>query len=358
LRWHVSFISGKPYGRTAGGPSPIELDDEFGWRATENFEKTLAASDGGAHGAPFSQDAQGFRMFGDLNSSKPKIFVIGDSFTQAVDASDDKTYYAVIREHLPVEIFATGTGGYGSLQESMVLDKYLDVIKPDLILWQFTTNDIVNNSPELEAASHINNNGMIRPYWVNGNVSYILPRLDAMGLRFFAFQYCRTCYFLMTRIDRLRAAPGDTVEIRTSPGEEAHATFREALHVTDAVMAQVRRRAGRIPIVAFIAGTAERRSGPEYEEGLEEVSRKNGIIVLRGIEAAVTAAENQGVRTKAEDGAHWNETGHRIVGEGLADGLKQYLPESLKERLSSGPVGSQRWINRMVETPLRAGLHF
>ena len=106
-------------------------------------------------------------MFGKLSSAKPRVFVIGDSFTQATAASDQQTYYAVLQRLLDVEVFAYGGGGYGSLQEFMILDRYLDLIKPSLILWQFCTNDFINNSPELETGSVINNNGIVRPYWVD-----------------------------------------------------------------------------------------------------------------------------------------------------------------------------------------------
>jgi len=46
----------------------------------------------------------------------------------------------------------------------MVLDQYVDFIDPAIILWQYSGNDIINNSYELERSSYINNNGMRRPY--------------------------------------------------------------------------------------------------------------------------------------------------------------------------------------------------
>jgi hypothetical protein len=102
---------------------------------------------------------------GDVASDKPRVFVIGDSFTQAPeDASDGKTYYSDLKK-LGLEVFAYGGSGYGSLQEFMILDRYYNVVKPDLIVWQYSTNDVVNNSPELETASRVNNNGMVRPYF-------------------------------------------------------------------------------------------------------------------------------------------------------------------------------------------------
>src|SRR5437867_3136868 len=98
----------------------------------------------------------GFRRFGDPSSSRPKLLVVGDSFTHALEVSDDKTYYALLGDRLGAEVFAYGAGGYGTLQESLVLDEYVDIIKPDAILWQFCSNDFVNNDLELESMSYYN----------------------------------------------------------------------------------------------------------------------------------------------------------------------------------------------------------
>src|SRR5688572_10869938 len=95
VRYKISFVTGESSGD--GGPRSITFDTELGWRATENyrFEGNLASADDVPYPARVSQDGKGFRMFGDPESKKLKAFVIGDSFTQAVEVSDDNTYYAV-----------------------------------------------------------------------------------------------------------------------------------------------------------------------------------------------------------------------------------------------------------------------
>jgi hypothetical protein len=194
LRWDISLPDGQP--RKMGGLSPITVDAELGWRATENYrhEDTRESSDGRPYAVKISQNQQGFRIFGQRSSGKPRVFVVGDSFTQATEVSDDKTYYSIMARLLDLEIFAYGVGGYGSLQEWLIFDKYFDFVNPHLVLWQYSTNDFINNSPELETASRINNNGMVRPYWVNHQISYVLPKQSIRDFRLFALQYCRICY--------------------------------------------------------------------------------------------------------------------------------------------------------------------
>jgi hypothetical protein len=340
FRWDISVLDGQP--KNVGGLSPITIDAQLGWRATENyrFKGIKYSSDGSSYLASVSQDERGFRMFGKLSSTKPRVFVIGDSFTQAPEASDQQTYYAELQRLLNVEVFAYGGGGYGSLQEFMILDRYFDLIKPSLILWQFCTNDLINNSPELETGSVINDNGMVRPYWVNHQISYILPKQNAIELRLLALRYCRLCYVIMNRLDQLKfAITKHTIETETGVGKPAHAAFLESVKTTDEIMGMVRKRAGSTPIVGFFVG-GRSRFGPEYVEAIRDVSRHNHILLLGDgdIDQGVQAAEKRGAVARARDGGHWNEFGHRLVGEAIATEFRKHCLLNLcQSATASGP---------------------
>jgi hypothetical protein len=320
VRWDISLLEGLP--RNAGRMSSISADPQLGWRPTADyrFEGRKESADGSPYFVEVSQDANGFRVFGDPGSRKPKVLVIGDSFTQAVDASDAKTYYAWL-ESLGLEVFAYGGGGYGTLQEFMVLQKYYDVIRPGLIVWQFSTNDLINNSPALEAASTINNNDMLRPYWVDGEIRYIVPRSSASSVRQTAHRYCRLCYMVLNRYDRVRADMSlQTVETETSPGEPASRLFADAERVTDGIMGMVREQVGSTPVVGFVVGAGD-PYGPEYVDTLNAIAKKHDITMI-DVEGAVLAAEQAGRIVRAADGAHWNEAGHQIAGQALAGALQ------------------------------------
>jgi hypothetical protein len=335
VRWNISFFQGVP--RNVGNLSPIAVDRNLGWRPTPNyrFDGERRSLDGSVYAARISQDRNGFRAFGDPASRRPKVFVVGDSFTQAVEVSDDKAYYALLEDDF--EIFVYGGGGYGTLQEYLIFDQFFDLIKPDVVVWQYSTNDVVNNSPELEAASTINNNGMIRPYLVDGRIVHVLPKSFATELREFSLQYCRVCYLVLNRIDRLRARVSlNTVETETSPGERSDLVFRRAVDVTDRIMEMVKARSGGTPIVGFIVGAGE-PYGPEYIESLTRISKRHGIRLI-DVEPPVLLAEGQGTSVRAEDGAHWNETGHRIAGEALRRSLRLIHP-ARNPAADPGPVG-------------------
>jgi hypothetical protein len=217
-------------------------------------------------------------------------------------------------------VFAYGGDGYGTLQEYLILDRYFDLIKPDLILWQYCENDFINNTAELEKESTINNNGLIRPYWVSGQIVYGLPKKYSASIRQFGLKYSRLMYLVISRVDRaLGYFPLKTVETEIFAQGAGHPGFARSVLVTDDLMSKVRARVGQVPVVAFNVG----RGYAVYTDAFSQISSRHGILFLDDVGAAIGKAEDKGVVVRAGDRAHWNETGHQIAGEVLANHLKQ-----------------------------------
>jgi len=305
---------------------PLLLDDTLGWRTRAGYQDrrdvTETTSKGARYQVKRTQKEYGFRMFGDLHATRPKIFVIGDSFTQAFQVSDDDTYYASLKDKLGVEIFAYGASGYGTLQEYMILDQYVDMIKPTLILWQFCWNDFINNDPALETASLINNNGWTRPYWVDGHIVYSLPKTWSASLRIFAQRHSRFLHYLFSLWDRLLAIdPVQTVEHQIKREGLAHKGFQHAEQVTNELMGMVRLRVGRIPIVAFSCETAE-----PYDSAFKAISSHYDVVFLQDIAEAVGAAYKRGDDVLHADMGHWSVGGHRLVGSLIGEHLRAKIP--------------------------------
>jgi len=300
--------------------SPLTLDETLGWRASENYriDGFHENADGTQYPTHITQNEYGFRMFGDVRSKSSKILVIGDSFTHALQVSDDKTYYSYIRDALHTEVFAYGGDGYSTLQEYMILNRYFDLIKPDLLLWQYCENDFINNSAELESESKINNNGLVRPYWMNGEIVYVLPKKYSANIRHFALEYSRLLYLIFSRLDiilgHIHLA---TVETQIGTEGASHPGFARSVLVTDDLMSKVKARVGHVPVVAFIVGR-----GYGVDE-FRKISSRHGILYLDDVETAIQSAKAKGIVVTARDTAHWNETGHQIAGEVLAKYLKQ-----------------------------------
>lgn len=315
LRDGIPFFESAAGGRIGS----ITLDPVWGWRATDSYEEQLVEMT--KRGNPYivrrSQKQFGFRRFGNTASSKPKLLVIGDSFTQATAVSDDRTYHAILANRLDAEVFAYGAGGYGTLQEWLVLDRYLDVVQPDALLWQYCVNDFINNDNELERLSTINNNGWTRPYWRNGKIEMLSPKESAVQIREWANRNSRLAYFILSRVDRLRARTSkDTVETEIERVGASHPGFRRSVETTDRLMELVRQRMGKRPILAFSCMHFE-----PYSQAFAEISHRHDIEYWDDVGEVVQLADAKGEDVLASDN-HWNERGHALVAEALLNHVR------------------------------------
>lgn len=309
-------------GRTLGATT---LDETLGWRATENYhskrsEKTAV---GRSYEVDLVQDEKGFRAFGQMGNLKAKILFLGDSFTHAREVSNEKTYYQYVKQRLNAEIFAYGVEGYGTLQEYLMLDRHLDLIKPDLVVWQFCFNDFLNNDPDLEKRSVFHNNSRIRPYWKDGRVVYLFPRDSLPWVRSFAAAHLRFLNFLLGRIDKFAGMYlRESLESEIERQGLAHSGLSKAAGITGELIGRARIRTGAVPIVAFNCKAVE-----PYNAALRAISRKHDILFLEEIAVSLDSAAQRGEDVFHADGAHWNEEGHRVVGEALAEHLKMLISE-------------------------------
>jgi hypothetical protein len=221
--------------------------------------------------------------------------------TQARQVTDGGTYFDYLGFALAAEIFAYGAGGFGSLQEYMILDDYYDQIRLDLIIWQFCGNDLHNNFWKLEASSWINNNRMTRPYLEDGTIVYRFPHTSWMYRNLLR----HSVLVQFTSIDfGLVLAQNEWLpsELMT----EDNPAFREAVATTRDIMRRVRQRAAATPIVGFSAcGGGRHRERSAYAAGNDrdglfaDISASAGILYVA--DTGCPARESQ--RTKGRRSA-------------------------------------------------------
>ncbi len=294
----------------------VTLDPELGWRATENFSFAGELKDraGNPYRAEVFTDHRGFRAFGNpVASDRPKVLFLGDSFTHAIQVSSGDAYFSLVGEALGCEVFAYGAGGYGTLQELMVLRDILGLVEPDAVVLQLCINDLYNNSYELELGSARNNNGLLRPYWEYGNIVYRLPR-SFPRLRLFANEHSEFLYFLFSRLDRILASADRTgFEHHVAREGLAFQPFAESVEVTSQLLSMIRDAVpGHVPVFAFNVGESDNEL-----EALRSSSEKAGLVFIGGVPEAIQRAEKRGICLRAADGGHWNPSGHREVSEVL-----------------------------------------
>ncbi|MFA6599569.1 MAG: SGNH/GDSL hydrolase family protein [Candidatus Omnitrophota bacterium] len=308
---------------------PVHQQTRYGWSLSENVkvEKRVEDSPGNFRDITVEYYKHGFKRWGDPETGKKKILIIGDSFSQMNFVSNGEEWYSYLeRAYDGIELFVFGGGGYGSLQEFMVLDDFFDIIHPDLILWQFCGNDYGNNLYDLDVTGYPYNNHCVRPYLEDEKVVYRLP-LPLSTVRNYSFVADR----LLNMYDRFRwrdatrnleaylEAYNEKTRALSVPKKEQLQKLEErSFAVTQDILGNVRKRVGNVPIYMFNA--CGQLSGKE-----QRLCDTNQFICIENIAETVTSAEKEGLKVKVVNDGHWNRLGNELAGKKIADYFKNKL---------------------------------
>jgi len=106
-----------------------------------------------------------------------RIVVLGDSYPEALQVSQEQAFWAVLENQLQgcsalagkkVEVINFGVSGYGTAQELITLREHVWEYSPDIILLAVTTNnDITDNSRALKKTEEV-------PYFLYRNGALVL----------------------------------------------------------------------------------------------------------------------------------------------------------------------------------------
>jgi hypothetical protein len=301
-----------------------EKDDYFGWVMRPNYTWTGDMKDANHEPYPVSihYDENGFKAFGDPASTKPKLLFLGDSYTASIEASNERTFYNIIADSLGVEVFAYGHAGYGTLQEYLMLDKWVDKIKPDLVVWETCSNDFIDNYPQLEIACGYKV-GQRRPYLDrDGTIFYRRPLNLWQRLK-------EPIWFYRWLNDRWDMVKFNATKQEKKSGEyyianekREYRPFNEAVKRTEKIVSMIRKRLPKgTKLIAFSADTYE----PQVGE-MKRIFEENGFPFLEDPAQGLEAMEvEQKIALKAVDHYHWNEKGQAVIAAGLLPHLKETL---------------------------------
>lgn len=153
-------------------------DPQLGWWHKPN-SSGLWKDEGEAF---IEMNSEGLRDREHTKSKPPntwRIAVLGDSFTEALQVPVQSTFWSIVEKKLNqcpalkgknVEVINFGVHGYGTAQQLLVLRQKAWEYSPDLVLLAFFNgNDVINNSRELEY-------DLYRPFFVKKDDQLILDR--------------------------------------------------------------------------------------------------------------------------------------------------------------------------------------
>ncbi len=235
-------------------------------------------------------------------SGKLKILVIGDSFTQARGISEGKAYYDYL---LPFasDLKVYGIGAFGTYQELLLLKRVLLNFPADVILWQFCPNDFINNIPDLERTFHSTLHVTDRPFLMNdGNSKFgyeIFPDLKIVRLlsssRLFLYLYQT---WQVSHFPKISIILEEAVKKSSS------------LEITEKIFKKI---IETLPTKSQFYMFTTETSLPLAIE-FNQLAKKNGIAVIPVAEK-LQSEKNKGENILGADHYHWNELGHRFVGD-------------------------------------------
>lgn len=302
-------IGGEFVVRVFGHTLVYEPDPVLGWRPKAGLTATFDVQDaaGERHAVEHVTVQHGFRVFGDSASSRPRVLFVGDSFTADPATSRADAYFGVATRELPVEAFAIGGGGYGTLQELLLVEPLLALVQPDVLVLQYCTNDLEDNNFDAESRlSHVRNMKNLRPYQVGDDMVYRMSPQHPYRL---LHEHSRLFRKIDVEVMKLQYRLRDPARFRLTADERVRSA-----EITTRLMSRL---AAAVP-AATRKLSISCNTGDGDERALwQAMARQSGFEPLPSVSEAVEAAERAGSMVRLQDGFHWNRLGHRLAGEEL-----------------------------------------
>ncbi len=124
----------------------FEYDEILGWKFVPNKKAEIIYP--GEIRNTVKINSQGFRDHAPSAEKKNKLMVVGDSFVSNISVKDNEVFTEIMEVELKnCDVLNFGVNGYGQVQEYLLLQKWIDKIKPDaIILMIYLQNDLTDNT--------------------------------------------------------------------------------------------------------------------------------------------------------------------------------------------------------------------
>lgn len=302
---------------------PVYQVTELGWSLPPTLKdrRTVEDSPGKFREVTAHWSANGFKRWGDVHTKKTKMLILGDSFTFSSAVSDGEEWYAFLEKAFGnLELFVCGVPGYGSLQEFMMLDKFIDEIRPQAVLIQFCDNDFMDNLHALERLYYPLSNIGFRPYLESDQIVYKMP-VPFSGLRRHSFLADRVLAIYDRHIRKQATKDIDAFSRKKNSKKKGNRGSKsvqklreEAFEVTNRIYTKIKKRIGNKAIFYLFDMDDDPR--------LEDLCKANGIHYISGVKGALSAKVKEGFPVYLVNDNHWNRLGNKVVGEKLVEYFK------------------------------------
>ena len=126
-------------------PGLVRFDPELGWRLTPHWSGSHQHYD---FNVDYHIDYTGLRADPQESDARPRVAVLGDSFTFGLGVADTETFVSLLNadEETPASYVNLGVPGYSTDQEYLLLKQIGKSIAPDVVLVVvYLGNDLFDN---------------------------------------------------------------------------------------------------------------------------------------------------------------------------------------------------------------------
>ena len=326
-------------------PPTYVAQSKYGWKTPANVVQlsTIEDTTGQFREVTIRYFQNGFKRWGNTNTNKRKVFVLRRFIHRSEASFKWRGMVFLFGSVQQCRVVRVWIWRLRTSSGDMVLDDYIDSIHPDLILWQFCSDNHYGNSLyELELSGYPTTNHAVRPFLEDGRIVYrlALPYAKLRQYSYIADRLLKKYDDVMWRRPTQDRAAYDRrrAEHEAEDNVAARLKFLEAkaYYVTLEIMKKVKTRAKEIPIYLF--NTCSRSS--EYDQRL---ASETGIVILSGIAEYVNDnRDGRGRSTECPHEGHWNKLGNQLAGEWLVDrfrdlsGSKEIMSDPKPEKKRPG----------------------
>jgi hypothetical protein len=312
-------------------PKMMEIDDQLGWRHAPNRERTFVNELGEA--VLMRQNNYGLRG-ADYDPAqtlgKSRVLVLGDSFTEAVQVSEEQTFVGRLNKlHPELQVLNAGVGGYGTVQEYLYLELHGKLIRPAAVLLAIYENDLTDNclsyypsfGPRPYAFASAGSVTVVKELQPDGFRRFILPVPFWQQLNKHSYLYS----FLNGRIyQRLQAS-----KMRELEREDLRQTDRcGRMAVLESLLVLLKARTQELGAklgVVIIPSEADARSGrSETSDAILKMCEARQLSCL-ALVASLHNAMLSNAKPYFKHDIHWTAEGHATAAQEISSFIAAVL---------------------------------
>lgn len=262
-------------------------DPELGWAPIQGSTSTVT----NARMIHAQHNKLGFRDIEFQRDGRPVLLFLGDSFVWGVDAEAEERFTDLLRARFPnYQLVNAGVSGFGTDQEFLLLQRIWPVVKPDVVVLMFCTdNDRADNQ------TSIRYDGYRKPLFVpSGGGLQLSGQPVPWSLQNYVSEN-----WLVRNLWLARMAVAAYVEVRYPRVSVPDATEQLVDKIGEFVQA----------------------SGARFAVGMQSSDQK--LMQHLGEKKIPFVAFDGAEAYPSDNGSHWTPTGNRAVAERLGKFLAE-----------------------------------